>query len=65
MAEYKYQPIDLDRPGVRLLQLFKGKFGDEIQCDLFDGWINQIEDGIPYDTLSYMGRHGKASPDHD
>ena len=53
MAEYKYKPIDLDRPGVRLLRLFRGNFTDNIQCDLFEGWINQTEDGIPYDALSY------------
>ena len=26
---------------------------DDIQCDLFEGWINQLEGGIPYDALSY------------
>ncbi|KAH7413342.1 heterokaryon incompatibility protein-domain-containing protein [Cadophora sp. MPI-SDFR-AT-0126] len=53
MAVYKYKPIDLDRAGVRLLRLLKANFMDEIQCDLFDGWIDQSEDGIPYDALSY------------
>ncbi|PMD45987.1 HET-domain-containing protein, partial [Hyaloscypha variabilis F] len=53
MANYKYHPIDLDRPGVRLLQLSRGKRGDDIHCDLFDGWISQVEQGIPYEALSY------------
>ncbi|KAH6722498.1 heterokaryon incompatibility protein-domain-containing protein [Leptodontidium sp. MPI-SDFR-AT-0119] len=53
MAVYRYKPIDLDRSSVRLLRLFKANFTDEIQCDLFEGWINQSEDGIPYDALSY------------
>ena len=53
MAEYKYTTIDLDRPGVRLLRLFRGHFTDDIQCDLFEGWINQSDDGIPYNALSY------------
>ena len=26
---------------------------DDIQCELFEGWINQLEGGIPYDALSY------------
>lgn len=26
---------------------------DDIQCDLFDGWINQSDGGIPYEALSY------------
>jgi len=53
MANYKYHPIDLDRPGVRLLQLSRGKRGDDIHCDLFDGWISQVEHGIPFEALSY------------
>ena len=53
MAEYKYKLIDLDRPGVRLLRLLRGNFTDDIRCDLFDAWINQSDDGIPYDALSY------------
>ncbi|CZR67662.1 uncharacterized protein PAC_17561 [Phialocephala subalpina] len=50
MASYKYQPLNLDRPSIRLLKLLEGNFGDDIQCELIDGWI---EESIPYDALSY------------
>ncbi|CZR50156.1 uncharacterized protein PAC_00028 [Phialocephala subalpina] len=53
MAEYVYQAIDLDRPAVRLLRLLKESYMDDIQCELFDGWIEQPEGGIAYDALSY------------
>ncbi|KAE8454218.1 hypothetical protein EG329_005143 [Mollisiaceae sp. DMI_Dod_QoI] len=53
MAVYKYQSIDFDRPAIRLLRLFKGKFDDNIQGELFEGWINQSDGGIPYNALSY------------
>jgi len=53
MAEYKYQPIDLDTSGVCLLQLFRGNFVAEVRCDLFEGWISQARDGFPYEVLSY------------
>ena len=53
MVVYKYLPIDLGGPAIRLLRLFRGNPTDDIQCDLFEGWINQLEGGIPYDALSY------------
>ncbi|KAH8762780.1 ankyrin repeat-containing domain protein [Hyaloscypha finlandica] len=53
MAVYKYQPIDLDGPTIRLLRLLKGDFTADIQCELFEGWINQSEGGMPYNALSY------------
>jgi ankyrin repeat protein len=53
MAEYIYQPINLNEPGVRLLRLFRGSPTDDIQCGLFEAWINQSKDGMPYEALSY------------
>jgi hypothetical protein len=53
MAAYKYQPIDLHGPAIRLLRLFKGYFMDDIRCELLEGWVNQSEGGIPYNALSY------------
>jgi len=53
MAVYKYRPIDLDGPAVRLLRLIRGNLTDDIQCDVFEGWLNQLEGGIPYEALSY------------
>jgi hypothetical protein len=53
MTKYIYRPINLDRPAIRLLRLRGGSFTDNIQGDIFEGWINQLEGGIPYDALSY------------
>lgn len=53
MAEYKYQAIDLDRSTVRFVRLLKESYMDDIQCELFEGWINQPEGPIPYEALSY------------
>jgi hypothetical protein len=53
MALYKYRPIDLDRPAIRLLRLLRGNLADDIHCHIFNGWLNQSGGGIPYDALSY------------
>jgi hypothetical protein len=50
MTVYTHRPIDLDGPAVRLLRLLRGNFTDDIQCELFEAWL---EGGIPYDALSY------------
>ncbi|KAH6721127.1 ankyrin repeat-containing domain protein, partial [Leptodontidium sp. MPI-SDFR-AT-0119] len=54
MAAYEYRPLDLGIPAIRLLQLLRGNFTDEIECSLFEGRINQADGGIPYDALSYV-----------
>jgi hypothetical protein len=51
MAAYKYRPLDLNGPSIRLLKLLEGNLGDDIQCELIDGWI---EESILYDALSYI-----------
>jgi ankyrin repeat protein len=62
MAEYIYQPIDLDGPAVRLIRLLRGNLTDDIQCELFEGLVNQSDGGIPYNALSYTwGSMGKAA----
>ncbi|KIN07112.1 hypothetical protein OIDMADRAFT_109868, partial [Oidiodendron maius Zn] len=50
MAAYEYQPLDTNKPSIRLLKILKGNLGDDIQCELIEGWI---EESIPYDALSY------------
>ena len=50
---YKYNPIDLEGPAIRLVRLLKGNFTDGILCELFDAWLHQAEGGIPYEALSY------------
>ncbi|KAF2730690.1 HET-domain-containing protein, partial [Polyplosphaeria fusca] len=51
MDTFNYQPIDLDRPAFRLLQLFKGE-GPDLECILYQAFLDG-EDTIPYHALSY------------
>lgn len=51
---YKHQPINLDRPAIRLLKLLGGHWSDEIQCNIFSGWFDEYETMIPYAALSYV-----------
>jgi hypothetical protein len=53
MAVYKYRPLDLDGPSIRLLKLPEGNFEDGIQCELINGWIGESR-SIPYNALSYI-----------
>jgi hypothetical protein len=53
MPFFKHSPFDLDRPGLRLLRLLKGK-GGLVECELFQAWIDGNEDEqMPYEALSY------------
>lgn len=52
-VQFEHSPIDLDRPSFRLVRLLGGNHTD-IDCHLFDAWLDQVEDGgVPYDALSY------------
>lgn len=53
MARYKYSPIDLEGPSLRLVRLFKGSFPDSIRCEIFLAWLRGYEIGMPYEALSY------------
>ncbi|KIM94611.1 hypothetical protein OIDMADRAFT_135754, partial [Oidiodendron maius Zn] len=48
---YTYTPIDLGTDGIRLVHLFKGRFTDPIQCELFETELHDV--GVPYEALSY------------
>jgi hypothetical protein len=52
MASYIYDPIDLTQPTIRLARLLGGE-GDDIQCEIFQAWLNRPEGLIPYEALSY------------
>jgi ankyrin repeat protein len=52
MASYIYDPIDLTQPSIRLARLLGGE-DDDIQCEIFQAWLNEPEDIIPYEALSY------------
>ncbi|APA06559.1 hypothetical protein SS1G_12731 [Sclerotinia sclerotiorum 1980 UF-70] len=51
MDLYQQQPINLDRPAIRLLQLLKGT--ENIRCNLLTGWFDEPESIIPYSALPY------------
>ncbi|RYN98011.1 hypothetical protein AA0120_g2336 [Alternaria tenuissima] len=51
MEIFIYEPIDLERPAFRLLQLLRGK-GPAIECMLYQAYLDGT-DTIPYDALSY------------
>ncbi|KAJ5027413.1 ankyrin repeat-containing domain protein [Bipolaris maydis] len=51
MDNYVYEPIDLERPAFRLLQLLRGK-GPAIECILYQAYLDGT-DTVPYDALSY------------
>jgi ankyrin repeat protein len=51
MDIFKYEPLDLERPAFRLLQLLQGN-GPVIECKLFQAYLGGA-DTVPYDALSY------------
>ena len=51
MDSFVYEPIDLDRPALRLLHLLRGK-GSIIECMLYQAFLDGA-DLISYDALSY------------
>ncbi|KAF7929257.1 uncharacterized protein EAE98_005176 [Botrytis deweyae] len=53
MDPYRYQPINLGRPSIRLLQLHKGDWADEIQGHFISAWFDDSDSIIPYFALSY------------
>jgi ankyrin repeat protein len=52
MDHYRYTPLDLDERSFRLLRLLKGNKGP-IRCEIFHAQLDDTEDIIPYDALSY------------
>jgi hypothetical protein len=53
-ADFIYSPIDLDRPSFRLVRLLGGS-NSNIECHVFDAWLDQVKDGgVPYEALSYV-----------
>ncbi|CAN9252770.1 unnamed protein product [Alternaria alternata] len=51
MDIFVYEPIDLERPAFRLLQLLRGN-GPVIKCRLYQAYLDGT-DMVPYDALSY------------
>ena len=63
MEMYKYRPIDLQGPAIRLLRLLKGVESD-IKCELFEAWLD-VEDLIPYEAVSYTWGNPELSASAD
>lgn len=53
MEAFKYHPILLDRPGFRLFRLHQGSFGTDISGELFVAYLDQPENIVPFEALSY------------
>ncbi|TGO25876.1 hypothetical protein BPAE_0071g00480 [Botrytis paeoniae] len=53
MDSYQYQPINLGRPSIRLLQLYKGHWSDKIQGHFISAWFDDPDSFMPYSALSY------------
>jgi hypothetical protein len=51
MDIFEYEPIDLERPAFRLLQLLRGN-GPIVECMLYQAYLDGT-DTVPYDALSY------------
>ncbi|KAF5877904.1 putative ankyrin repeat and sam domain containing protein 6 protein [Botrytis fragariae] len=53
MDPYQYQPINLGRASIRLLQLHKGDWSDKIQGQFINAWFDDSDSIMPYFALSY------------
>ncbi|TGO34614.1 hypothetical protein BHYA_0189g00010 [Botrytis hyacinthi] len=53
MDSYQYQPINLGRSSIRLLQLCKGDWSDKIQGHFISAWFDDPDSFMPYSALSY------------
>jgi hypothetical protein len=63
MDPYEYDPIDLGEPAIRLVRLYPGSDSTQISCELFQAWLHQEDEIIPYEALSYTWGSGEA-PEH-
>ncbi|THV47033.1 hypothetical protein BGAL_0340g00030 [Botrytis galanthina] len=57
MDSYQYQPINLGRPSIRLLQLYKGDWSDIIEGHFISAWFDDPDSFMPYSALSYTWGH--------
>ncbi|WYZ43194.1 hypothetical protein EsH8_VI_000893 [Colletotrichum jinshuiense] len=52
MEPFRYEPLNLDRPAIRLLRLVQGE-GNRIICDVFQAYLDDSDGILPYEALSY------------
>ena len=50
---YQYTPLNLSERVFRLVRIFRGRFHDDIECELFEAWFPVSDGGMPYEALSY------------
>jgi len=62
MEQFKYEPIDLEGPGFRLVRLCGGSDID-IRCELFEALLYPPEVVMEYEALSYTWG-GAEKPDN-
>ncbi|KAL7901208.1 heterokaryon incompatibility domain-containing protein [Trichoderma sp. SZMC 28014] len=60
MDVYQYDPLDLGKPAVRLVRLLPGFDFDPITCELFQAFLNEEDEIIPYEALSYTWGSAEA-----
>lgn len=53
MEKYHYEPLNLDRRAIKLLHLHPGGNNSEICCSLSQAELNQRNDTVSYEALSY------------
>ncbi|KAL6814426.1 heterokaryon incompatibility domain-containing protein [Trichoderma sp. SZMC 28015] len=53
MEEFKYTPLNLEKPAIRLLCLHPGSRNTMISCELFQAELHQRDDTVSYEALSY------------
>ncbi|KAL6788730.1 heterokaryon incompatibility domain-containing protein [Trichoderma sp. SZMC 28012] len=53
MDEFKYEPLNLEKPAIRLLSLHPGNGNMTISCELFQAELHQRQNMVSYEALSY------------
>ncbi|PTB35596.1 uncharacterized protein TrAFT101_009362 [Trichoderma asperellum] len=53
MEKYSYDTLNLGRPAIRLLILNRGSNDDKIRCSLFQAELQERDNTISYEALSY------------
>ncbi|KAM6479445.1 heterokaryon incompatibility protein-domain-containing protein [Trichoderma sp. SZMC 28011] len=53
MEDFKYTPLNLEKPAIRLLSLHPGNENAMISCDVFQAELHQRDNTISYEALSY------------
>ncbi|KAM5382992.1 hypothetical protein ACJA88_003525 [Fusarium oxysporum] len=61
MSSFQYYPLDLSKNSIRLLQIHKGNWQDDIFCTLVEA-LSGADEGIPYKALSYTWGGDKHRP---